>query len=679
MKKPTHRKLRGYAFDPSLSNQLDTFQINEITYKIPWEELDYDHGVLSGEYLEIIDYDPSEDRFYESVKLDDPNILAENGLDPSESNPMFHQQMVYAVAMTTIKNFEKALGRKILWSNRRLDYDPSNNKYEYAQYVEKLRIYPHALRESNAYYSPQKVALLFGYFHSNPSDQKEQMPGSLIFTCLCHDIIAHEVTHAILDGMNKNYNIPTNPDVLAFHEAFADIIALFQHFTYSDVLKHQIAHTRGDLSSKNLLGELAQQFGVAIGKYGSLRDAIGEINPVTGKWQPKKPNPLEYLKTESPHERGSILVSAVFEAFLSIYNLRVKDLYRIASNGTGILPKGELNPDLINRLAREASKTAEHILNICIRAIDYCPPIDITFGEYLRALITADYDVVKEDRLGYRLAFIEAFKRRGIFPKGINSLSIESLLYPEIRIASSDSELMKIIAGFLRDYNNNVAYIRDRELIYRITESTISGKIDEKIKEVKSFKGKRKLLGLHERFKIKFTNSDDFIKSTGLAFHTDFGRFGFRKSDTYPETLSFQIQNLRLVSRVGPNGEKVNQVIFTLMQRCGVYIKDGRIIDYFTPNAIGDIPDTNDTSKTPFQYKGGCTFILDLDTQEIKYLILKPLLKSISANKIILNENEIIKQFQYVEKVNFNVKNYFDSGFESYFIEPFSILHQPEN
>jgi hypothetical protein len=30
---------------------------------------------------------------------------------PSESNPQFHQQMVYAVAMTTIQNFEKALGQ----------------------------------------------------------------------------------------------------------------------------------------------------------------------------------------------------------------------------------------------------------------------------------------------------------------------------------------------------------------------------------------------------------------------------------------------------------------------------------------------------------------------------------------------------------------------------------------
>ena len=33
-------------------------------------------------------------------------------------------------------------------------------------FVRKLRIYPHALREANAYYDPDKIALLFGYFRA---------------------------------------------------------------------------------------------------------------------------------------------------------------------------------------------------------------------------------------------------------------------------------------------------------------------------------------------------------------------------------------------------------------------------------------------------------------------------------------------------------------------------------
>ena len=34
-----------------------------------------------------------------------------------------------------------------------------------------------------------------------------------------------------------------------FHEAFADIVALFQHFTFPEILRHQIAHTRGALGA----------------------------------------------------------------------------------------------------------------------------------------------------------------------------------------------------------------------------------------------------------------------------------------------------------------------------------------------------------------------------------------------------------------------------------------------
>ena len=37
----------------------------------------------------------------------------------------------------------------------------------------------------------------------------------------------------------------------------------------------QIAKTHGDIASQNLLGQLAQEFGVAIGNYTALRDALG--------------------------------------------------------------------------------------------------------------------------------------------------------------------------------------------------------------------------------------------------------------------------------------------------------------------------------------------------------------------------------------------------------------------
>lgn len=82
---------------------------------MPWEDL---RPGPVGEYVEVVDYDPPSRCFYAPVDLNHPAILAQNGLSPSEGNPQFHQQLVYAVAMTTIDRFERALGRKAFWADR---------------------------------------------------------------------------------------------------------------------------------------------------------------------------------------------------------------------------------------------------------------------------------------------------------------------------------------------------------------------------------------------------------------------------------------------------------------------------------------------------------------------------------------------------------------------------------
>src|SRR5204862_962375 len=136
-------------------------------------------------------------------------------------------------------------------------------------YHQRLQIYPHALRQANAFYSPQKIALLFGYFEASANDPGDHVPGSMVYSCLAHDIVAHETTHAILDGMHRRFNEATNPDVLALHEAFADIVALMQHFTIPEILETEIGRTRGSLRTQSILGSLALQFGRSTGKRGA--------------------------------------------------------------------------------------------------------------------------------------------------------------------------------------------------------------------------------------------------------------------------------------------------------------------------------------------------------------------------------------------------------------------------
>ncbi|CAN0602296.1 unnamed protein product, partial [Ectocarpus sp. 12 AP-2014] len=226
--------------------------------------------------------------------------------------------------------------------------------------------------------------------------------------------------------MHPRFIEPSNPDMRALHEAFSDIVAIFQHFSHPEVLEDQIARTRGDLEKQSLLGALAQEFGEALGRGGALRDALGHV--VDGEWQTREPDNRILERLTGPHARGAILVAAVFAAFLSIYRSRVADLFRIASNGRGILPDGEIDPDLVRRLASEAAKSARHILRICIRAMDYVPPVDVDFGDYLRAIVTADHDLYPEDDHGYRRAIIEAFSAWGIVPQGMAVVTEKSLL-----------------------------------------------------------------------------------------------------------------------------------------------------------------------------------------------------------------------------------------------------------
>ena len=101
--------------------------------------------------------------------------------------------------------------------------------------------------------------------------------------------------------------------------------------------------------------------------------------------------------------------------------------YPPMTGGTGTLPQGDLPPDLVNRIAKEASQTAQSMLAMCIRAFDYLPPVDVTFGEYLRALVTVDMELSPQDEYGQRSAIIEAFRLRRIYAENTTSLAEESL------------------------------------------------------------------------------------------------------------------------------------------------------------------------------------------------------------------------------------------------------------
>lgn len=627
---PVSRSLRIFAFDPSLSAQFDTAGIGEISIDIPWEK-----NLLKGpvgEYVEVVDVDPASGMLYRPVDLNDPRILAQDGLAPSESNPQFHQQMVYAVAMTTIKHFEQALGRVALWSTRTAKVVEGGREGHYKdEFVRRLRIYPHALRDRNAYYSPEKKALLFGYFPVSVKDASNT-PGTLVFTCLSHDIVAHEVTHALLDGVHPRFDEPVNADVLAFHEAFADIVALFQHFSYAGVLRDQIARTRGDLASENLLGQLAQQFGKASGRGRALRDALGAVNPETRKWEPHRPDVRALDRTGEPHARGAILVAAVFGAFLKVYRARTADLFRIASEGTGVLREGDIHPDLASRLAAEAARVAQQVLQMCIRAIDYCPPVGITFGDYLRAVVTADVDVNPDDASGYRLAFVESFRQWGIHPEGMRSMSVQGLLWPTGEEADEEAAVQldpdAIRSLFMEAQTLPSLGVSPPAPPPRGRRKTrpAAPALELEKKHLKPWdletdryqtwegvdQNSRVLWGwlMHGRGR----NS---ARAFGLVLEENTLPTVFR-SRTDPDRVAVEVHSVRTAVRRTPRGGTTTDLVVELTQRRRGYWDPGK------QEAMDALPPAAEPEAEDFIYRAGCTVLINRATMEVRRVIRTP-------------------------------------------------------
>lgn len=570
---PAHRRLRVYAFDPSLSASQDTAAINIARLDLPWEDK-LQPGPI-GEYLEVIDVDPASGAAYAPVDLNHPYLLSQDGLSPNPADPRFHQQMVYAVSMTTIGHFERALGRTAMWS-------PRMDSGHVGEFVPKLRIYPHAFRGANAYYSPSLKALLFGYFPAG-SDWRDTPEGQITFSCLSHDIVAHETTHALLDGLHPRYRESTHPDAMALHEAFADLVALFQHFTLTDAVEHEIAKARGDLDGGAPLLQLALEFGKASSREGEFQRALRKA--VDG-WTSEKFADLQGAAPALPdeaHDRGAMLVAAVFDAFLTLYRARQDDLVLLATGGTGVLPEGRLPQPLVKALAAEASKVASQLMGICIRALDYCPPVDCTFGDYLRAMITADRDVAPDDPRGYRLALIAGFSKRGIFPQNVPHLSPGSMVWeaPPVPIDSVAKLLPSMDLGWNRSSQRKKAWTTARENARILHAWLTTGADDGKGGKVRATDAELQALGLFRE---------------GGARNVEYVENGETFKDTV-EIRGIEVHSVRPARRAGPDGLTRSDLVVEITQAW--------------------------TGSDGVKRRGGCTVLFDLETFNARYLIRK--------------------------------------------------------
>ena len=412
---PLTRPLRIYTLDPSVSPRLG----GVATVLVPYEKLD--PGPVGSVFKVSCEGAPAPLEA-EALNLDEPYLLLSSGISPSPANGRFHLQMVYAVCSLTYAAFSRALGRDIAWATAPAPGEPL-----------RLVLRPFGFRGANAGYSREAGDVSFGYFTVRGKSAGFTLQDGIVCTSLSHDVIAHETTHALLDGLRSAFMNPTNVDVPAFHEGFSDLVALFLHFTYAEVVERAIRDSRGTFSRGSILSDLAREFGYARSRSGeaeALRSGVDVegVAAFDSDVLPSKENaPKCYDPALDPHELGSVLVSAVFEAFTTIVRRKAERLFQIAGLDPQAPGRPSLGDALVKAIAQEASDVAGQFLNICIRAIDYCPPADMELGEYLRAIITADGDLESSDKWGFREALMRSFRRRQIFPDHVRFMTEDAV------------------------------------------------------------------------------------------------------------------------------------------------------------------------------------------------------------------------------------------------------------
>jgi hypothetical protein len=212
---PPARPLRIFALDPSASSLEGAVAV----VKVPFEPI---ASGFRGTLFEVSPRDGGNGLEYQPLDLDDRATLLGEGRAPSPSDPLFHQQMVYAVSSLVYAAFQAALGRQVAWAR----FGPPADSHP-----TRLRLSPYAARDENAHYDNEAGELRFGYFRAREAGAPGTPPRGWVFTSLSHDVVAHEVTHALLDGLRADLIVPTGPDVPAFHEGFADLVALLQRLT----------------------------------------------------------------------------------------------------------------------------------------------------------------------------------------------------------------------------------------------------------------------------------------------------------------------------------------------------------------------------------------------------------------------------------------------------------------
>lgn len=263
-------------------------------------------------------------------------------------NPQFHQVNTFAVLNHALDLVEEELGHNVVWKDGAA-----------------LVVRPHAFDGANAYYDPMNPSLNFGYF----TTPFRRTP---VWTCLSHDIVTHELGHAILDTFRPLYIYSFDLDTPALHESFADLMAMFTALSNQSMVKHLYRETHGNMRDSNLITRLAEEFGQGIFGAGVpyLRSAL---EGVTYTQAPKE-----------AHARSTVWTAAIYDILERL--VKEKHPKGFAKGSKGLTEFSEALVDATG-----------WIKGMLLRSLHYTPPNALTMPMLARLMIVADEQVFPKD------------------------------------------------------------------------------------------------------------------------------------------------------------------------------------------------------------------------------------------------------------------------------------------
>ena len=347
-----------------------------------WFHIPPANSSVDSDEPEEIEWLPNAPRDISRVK--DPSKYLEDYkqfIENTVRNPHFHQLNVWAVVQRVLEFYEEpqALGRPVPWG-----FDGN-----------RLIVVPHAGYGENAFYDQHSKSLQFYYFGD------EDSPG---FTCLSFDIIAHETGHAILDGIRPLYNQLSSVQTAAFHEFIGDLTAITLALFNRDIRQFVSKTTAGRLDEADVLANIAPEFGEEVQGRPYLRTAFNQKNM------------SDVQDSLSPHNVSQVLTGAMYDILTGIATKHLEKNLPDEMEEPDAEEDGTTTPEPSRKVtpAQALWWAADRFRRVALQPLDLCPPCDIQFIDYAKAVIRNDILTNPVDEQGYRQVMLDVFHRRGL-------------------------------------------------------------------------------------------------------------------------------------------------------------------------------------------------------------------------------------------------------------------------